>query len=86
MHRKNQTHQSEEMIAMQVTNKNVIDAMEVDLKAHKLHLHSLTTINQKMIVLYLNQLRRWMSPIGRHRSTGAQYRNFKTQGWPIYLK
>jgi hypothetical protein len=44
------------MIAMKMAYKNMVDAVEINLVAHDLHLNSFSTINQKMIVFNLYKL------------------------------
>jgi hypothetical protein len=56
MHSEDQPHDAKVVIAMQVADKNVIDAKKIGLKFHQLHLCSFTTIHKKMPVLYFNQL------------------------------
>jgi hypothetical protein len=45
------------MIAMKVTDENVVDPMEVCLKFHELHLGAFSAINKEMAVLNFQQLR-----------------------------
>jgi hypothetical protein len=47
MHGEDQSHQPEIVIAVKVADKYVIDAMEINLQAHKLHLSTLSTIDQE---------------------------------------
>jgi hypothetical protein len=49
---------------MEVANENVIDPVKIRLEFHKLHLRSLTTINEEMSVLYFYKLARGKSSIG----------------------
>ena len=42
------------MVAMQMTYKDVIDAVKISLQAHELHLRPFTTINKKGAILYLD--------------------------------
>jgi hypothetical protein len=57
------------MISMKVTDKDVIDAMEIYLQAHQLHLCTFPAVYQKMPVLDFDQLRCRMSPIRWQRTT-----------------
>jgi len=72
VHGKQQAHQTKVMITVQVTDKNVIDAMVGDLVTHELHLRPFTTINEDVPVLYVEILRRRKSAVGRKCSTGAE--------------
>jgi len=56
MHGKDQSHKSKVMIPMQMTYKDVIDAVKISLQTHKLHLSSFTAVNQKGAILYLDKL------------------------------
>jgi hypothetical protein len=56
VHGKNKSHQSQVMIAMEMADKDVINAMKVGLKPHELHLGSFATIHQEIPVLDLDQL------------------------------
>ena len=51
MHRIDKTHQSQVMIAVKVTDKDVVDTMKIHLKAHQPHLSRLSTIHQERSVL-----------------------------------
>jgi hypothetical protein len=67
------------MITVEVTDKNVIDAVEVGLKSHELHLGSLTTIHQEMPVLDLYQLCRGKPAECGQRATGTEYGDVEAQ-------
>lgn len=66
VHGEEQAHQAQVMIAMQVRDKYMINAMDVSVKAGKLQLCAFTTINQKMFVLYLYQLGRGIPSVSRY--------------------
>src|SRR5687768_14178747 len=68
MHSEDQTHQAKVMIAVQVRDENMVDAMKVRLKAHKLHLRSFPAIHQKETILNFHELRGRKSPISRQRT------------------
>jgi hypothetical protein len=51
VHGKDQPHKTEVMVAMQMTDEYMIDAMVAYIKPHQLHLGSLTTIDHKIPVL-----------------------------------
>src|SRR5690606_36417904 len=72
VHREDQAHQAQVMIAVQVTDKNMIDAVEVYLKAHQLQLSSFAAIDHKEFVLDLNELSRGMPSVGGECSAGTQ--------------
>ena len=63
MHRKNQSHQSQVVITVQVADENMIDSVEIGLQTHELHLRSFTTVNQEVAILYFNKLRRRMTSV-----------------------
>jgi hypothetical protein len=64
---------------MQVGNKDVADAVEVDLVPHHLHLRRLSAVDQKMPVLNFNILGAWMSSIGGDRPAGSENSYFERQ-------
>jgi hypothetical protein len=66
VHGKDEPHQAEIMIAVQVTYENMVDTVKIDLQAHELHLRSFTAVNKKMPVLYFHQLRCGMPPVSGH--------------------
>ena len=68
MQRKNEAHQSEVMIAVQMANEDMIDSMKVGLHTHELHLGSFATINQERSILNLDELSSWMSSVSGHSS------------------
>ena len=51
MHGKDQTHQTQVMVSMQVADKNMIDTMEIYLEPHQLHLCPFSAVYKKMPVL-----------------------------------
>jgi hypothetical protein len=57
VHGKDQSHQPQVMVAMQMTYKNMIDPVQVRLETHELYLRAFATIDKKMSVLDLHQLR-----------------------------
>ena len=63
VHGKDQPHQPEIVIAVQVADKNVIDPVITYLKPHELHLYRFTAVDQKMPVLNFDELCRGMSSI-----------------------
>lgn len=54
MHREDQSHQPEVVVAMQVTDENVTDPMNVRLVPHQLHLSPFATVDKERSVLYFN--------------------------------
>ena len=69
VHGKNQTHQTEVMIAVQVAYEDMVYTMEINLQAHELHLCALATIYHEMTALHFHKLRSRMPSIGRQRTT-----------------
>jgi hypothetical protein len=67
------------MIAMKMADKNVVDAVEVCLETHQLHLGSLSAIHQEVPVLDLDKLRGGKPPICRQSAAGSEYGDLKTQ-------
>jgi hypothetical protein len=65
VHGKDQSHQPEVMVAVQVADKDMVDPMKICLQSHQLHLSSLATINKKMTALYFNKLACGVSSVGR---------------------
>lgn len=56
LHGKDQAHKAQVVVAMQMTYKNMIDAMEVELVPHHLHLGSFSAIDHETPVLNFQQL------------------------------
>lgn len=56
MHREDKPHKTQVMVAMEVTDEDVVDAMEIHLHLHQLHLCGFAAINQEGAVLNLDQL------------------------------
>lgn len=54
MHGEEQTHQTEVMITMQVTDEDVADSMKIGLIFHQLYLRTFATIDQEIAVFNLN--------------------------------
>ena len=54
MHGEDKPHETEIMISMKVTDKDVIDAMKIYLQAHELHLCPFAAVNEEMPVLNFN--------------------------------
>lgn len=68
VHGKEQAHEAEVMIAMQVRNKNMMDAMNGAVVLHQLHLCAFSAIHQEKFVLDFDQLRRGKSSVGWYRT------------------
>ena len=64
MHGEDQAHQSKVVIAVQMCDEDMVYAMHVRLIAHQLHLRAFATIDEKITVLNLDQLRRGESSVG----------------------
>ena len=63
MHCKNQSHQSEIMIAVKMADKDMVDPVEIRLKTHELHLRRFAAVNQEIAALYFNKLRSRMPAV-----------------------
>lgn len=74
VHRKNQSHQPEVMIAMQVTDENVIDLLLAELVPPQLVLTSFAAVDQQLVVMQGQVLRGGESSIGRECAAGAKDR------------
>ena len=66
MHGKDQPHQTQKVIAVQMTDEDVANAMKIYLVAHHLHLAPFAAINQEETVLNFHQLAGGKSAIGRY--------------------
>jgi hypothetical protein len=82
MHCEHQTHETEIMVAVQMTNKNITGAMKVCLVFHQLHLCAFSAVDHEMSVLNFNNLARWKSPKGWKRATRTKYGNLETHYLP----
>jgi hypothetical protein len=69
VHGKKQSHQSEVMVSMQMADENVVDPVEICLKAHQLHLCTFSTIYKEVPVLNFYQLRCRIPAVRGHCST-----------------
>ena len=69
VHRKDQAHQSEVMVTVQMADKDVADAVKVCLVFHQLHLSAFTTVDEEMEILNFYPLCRREATIGRQRAT-----------------
>ena len=65
-----QTNQSVEMIAVQVTDKDMIDLTKLRSKTDKLHLTAFTTIDESVKLLSGQQLASWIASKGRSSRIG----------------
>lgn len=74
VHGKNQSHQSEVVIAMQVTDENVIDLLLAELVPPQLVLTSFAAVDQQSVVMQGQVLRGGESSIGRECAAGAKDR------------
>ena len=77
MHREDQSHQAQVMITVEVTDEDAVDAVEIDLKMHELHLHTFAAVHQEILILNFNELGRGEPPVRRQCTAGTQYRNFE---------
>jgi hypothetical protein len=56
MHGKDETHQTQKVIAVQMTDEDVANAMKIYLVAHHLHLATFAAIDEEKTVLNFHQL------------------------------
>jgi hypothetical protein len=54
---KNQTHQTKVVVPVQMADKNMVDAVGFNTIAQHLHLGGLTAVNEKKILIAVEQLR-----------------------------
>ena len=64
MHGEKKAHQSKVMIAVKVADEYVIDFVVTDIISSQLHLASLTTIDQEVVILNVQVLSGWESTVG----------------------
>lgn len=79
MHGKDQSHQTQEVITVQMTDEDVTDAMEINLVAHHLHLATFTAIDEEETVLDFHQLAWRESAIGWYGAAWTQYSDLERQ-------
>ena|SRR5882672_5316240 len=77
MHGEYQPCQSQVMISVEVTDKNLTDLLNVDREVSELQLRPFSTIYQKVMVLYVEILGRRKSAVCRQCSTGAEDSEFE---------
>ena len=70
-----ESHKTVHVIAVQVTDKDVIAAVEFDLAVEKLHLRSFATVDQKKLVFNLQNLRCVVPSVKRATSRIAKNGN-----------
>ena len=56
MHREQQAHETEEVIAMKVANEDVVDPVKVCLMLHQLNLSSFSTVDQEITAFDFQEL------------------------------
>jgi len=69
MHGKNQSHQSEIVIAVKMADEYVVDPVEIYLMTHKPHLRSFATVDKEIAALYFHELGSRMPAIGGQCAT-----------------
>jgi hypothetical protein len=79
LHGEYQSHEPQIVIAMEVGNEDVADAVEVNLISHHLHLRRLTAIDQEMAVLDFNVLGAGMASVGGYCPAGSENSYLKRQ-------
>jgi len=57
VHREDQAHQAKIVIAVQVTDENMIEPVKIYSLTHQLHLCGFTAIHKKRPALHFNELR-----------------------------
>ena len=72
VHGEDEAHQPKVVVAVQVADKNMIDAVKVRLKAHELHLRGFPAVDKEIVILDLEQLRGRMPAIGWQCTTRTQ--------------
>jgi hypothetical protein len=65
---------------MQVTDEDMVNAVEVGLEFHQLHLRALAAVYQETPVLNFYQLCRRMTSVSRQRPAGSENGYFKAHG------
>jgi len=80
VHCEKETHQSQVVVAVEVTYKNVIDAMMAQVHLVQLHLCSFPAVDQEVPVLDHQLLRRGEPAESRNSATGSEYRELKGHG------
>ncbi len=75
---RDESHQPEAMVAMQVAEQDMTYLAKRHLAAAQTHLHTLATIDQKLVSSEIDHLRRRGMPQRRFGTTTAQYGHFKT--------
>lgn len=84
VHGEDQAHETEVMIAMQVADENVIDAVQVRLETHELHLRSFPAVNQKMPVLDLYKLCGGKPSVSRKCAAGTEYGDVEAHAMELF--
>ena len=80
VHGKDQAHQSQVVVAMQMGNKYMADAVKIFLVAQQLHLSAFTAVDEEVPVLNFQELRGRKSPVSRQCATRAENGYVKAQG------
>ena len=70
--RRQQSHQTETVVAMHVTDKDGIQFGEMDVRATELHLRSFTAIHHEALASHLDELRGSVMFEGRQRTATTQ--------------
>src|SRR5690606_1049386 len=79
LHSKDQPHQAEVVVAVQVANEDMVNPVEIDLIAHHLHLRGLAAVDHEMAVFDLQQLGTGIPAEGRDGPAGSKDGKFERQ-------
>jgi len=71
-----QSGKAQVMVAVQVRNKNMVDALKFYFVFPQLHLRAFTAVDQKKAVVAVEHLCAGIAVIGRSGCVAAQYRQF----------
>jgi hypothetical protein len=77
VHTGQKARKTQEMVAMQMAYKNMVNTLESDGELAQLHLGTFATINQKIIAGMLYYLGGWMPAKSRCGRTATKDSNFK---------
>ena len=82
VHGRDQSHQAEIMIAVQVGDKNMIDPVKFNLVPVHLNERTFSAIYQKKPLVDIDHLSGWMSLVDRGRGAAAENADFKIHQLP----
>ena len=79
VHGIDQAYQTEDMISMQMTDKDVVNPAYFGSILYQLHLGTLSAIYEKMAIFQIEQLAGLMPTVSRSRRVSSQYFETKLQ-------